>query len=109
MNMPIFWIVPVSAVLALAFAWHFFRFMMGHSEGNESMIAIAGHVRRGAMAYLKQQYKIVGLFFAVVMVLFCILSYGLDMGNKWVPFAFISGGFFSALAGFLGMKTATYA
>lgn len=107
--MPIFWIVPASAILALVFAWNFYRFMKRHPEGNERMIAIAGHVRTGAMAYLRQQYKVVGIFFAIVMAIFCVLSYGFDLGNKWVPFAFVSGGFFSALAGYLGMKTATYA
>ncbi len=73
------------------------------------MKEIAAHVRQGAMAYLKQQYKVVAMVFAVLAIIFFIIAYGLGVMNKWVPFAFISGGFFSALAGFIGMKTATYA
>ena len=101
--------VPIAGVLALVFAFGFFRAMLRASEGNERMRAIAGHVRSGAMAYLRQQYKVVGMFFAVVMVLFCILSYGFGLQNPWVPVAFVTAGFGSALAGYFGMKTATYA
>ena len=87
----------------------FFRDMMKNSEGTEIMRTIAQHVRTGAMAYLKQQYKIVGIFFLVIFFIFAVLAYGLKLQNSWVPFAFITGGFFSGLAGFFGMKTATYA
>ncbi len=105
----LFWIVPVASVLALFFAWFFFRQVMKESEGTDLMKKIASHVRKGAMAYLKQQYKVVGLFFLVLTILFAILAYGFNLQNTWVPFAFLTGGFFSGLAGFFGMKTATYA
>lgn len=105
----IFWIIPLASVLALIFAWYFFRQMMKESEGTESMAKIAGHVRRGAMSYLKQQYKVVALVFLVLVVLFSVMAYGFNLQNEWVPVAFLTGGFFSGLAGFLGMKTATYA
>ncbi len=105
----LFWFVPICSIIALSFAYYFFRTMMKESEGNERMKTIAGHVRQGAMAYLKQQYKVVGLFFLVMVIIFSILAYGFDLQNDWVPGAFLTGGFFSALAGFFGMKTATYA
>ena len=105
----LFWIVPVASVLALFFAWFFFRQVMKESEGTDLMKKIASHVRKGAMAYLKQQYKVVGIFFLVLTILFAILAYGFNLQNTWVPFAFLTGGFFSGLAGFFGMKTATYA
>ena len=109
-NIPdIFWIVPLAAVIALAFAYGFYRRMKRESEGNDRMKEIAAHVRSGAMAYLKQQYKIVTIVFIVLAIFFAILAYGLGVQNKWVPFAFLTGGFFSGLAGFFGMKTATYA
>jgi K(+)-stimulated pyrophosphate-energized sodium pump len=90
-------------------AWMFFRSMMGADEGTPRMREIAGHVRRGAMAYLKQQYKVVGIVFVVLAIIFSIMAYVLHWQNPWVPFAFLTGGFFSGLAGFFGMKTATYA
>ena len=109
-NIPdIFWIVPLAAVIALAFAYGFYRRMKRESEGNDRMKEIAAHVRSGAMAYLKQQYKIVTIVFIVLAIFFAILAYGLGVQNKWVPFAFLTGGCFSGLAGFFGMKTATYA
>lgn len=104
----IFWIIPVASVTALFFAWYFFRQMMKVSEGTDQMKTIAQHVRVGAMSYLKQQYKVVGLFFAVLCILFIVLAY-FNLQNNWVPAAFLTGGFFSGLAGFIGMKTATYA
>ncbi len=107
--LPIFWLVPVSAVLALIFAWFFFKQMMKADEGNDTMKKIAMHVRKGANAYLKQQYKVVGIVFIIITIIFSIMAYGLGVQNPWVPFAFLTGGFFSALAGFFGMKTATYA
>ena len=105
----IFWIVPVASVLALVFAWFFFRQMMKESEGTETMAKIASYVREGAMSYLKQQYKVVASVFLVLVILFSIMAYGFGVQNEWVPIAFLTGGFFSGLAGFLGMKTATYA
>lgn len=107
--MLIFWIVPVSAIIALVLAWYFYRSMMGQSEGTELMRRIASHVRKGAMSYLKQQYRIVGIVFIALVVMFSIMAYGFQLQNPWVPVAFLTGGFFSGLAGFLGMKTATNA
>ncbi len=104
-----FWLVPIASVAALAMAWIFFRSMMSADEGTPRMREIAGHVRRGAMAYLKQQYKVVGIVFVVLAVIFAVMAYVLHWQNPWVPFAFLTGGFFSGLAGFFGMKTATYA
>jgi len=105
----LFWFVPVSAILALFFAWLFFKQMMKESEGTEKMVKIASHVRTGAMAYLKQQFKVVAIVFLILTALFAFMAYVLKMQNQWVWFAFLTGGFFSGLAGFLGMKTATYA
>ena len=105
----LFWIVPIASVIALAFAYHFFRQMMREDEGTDLMKKIAQHVRTGAMSYLKQQYKVVVIVFIVLMLLFVFLAFGLGVQNKWTPFAFLTGGFFSGLAGFFGMKTATYA
>ncbi len=105
----LFWLVPASSIIALLFAWIFFKQMMRESEGTEKMATIASHVRKGAMAYLKQQYKVVVIVFVVLTFLFAFLAYVLHVQNGWVPFAFLTGGFFSGLAGFFGMKTATYA
>ncbi len=105
----IFWFIPFSATVALIFAFFFYKQMMKESEGTDKMKTVASHVRKGAMAYLKQQYKVVGIFFIVMVVLFSVLAYGFDLQNHWVPGAFLTGGFFSALAGFFGMKTATQA
>ena len=105
----LFWIVPASSLLALLLAWYFYRQMMRESEGTPLMQKIASYVRQGAMSYLKQQYKIVGLVFLGLVVLFSIMAYGFQLQNPWVPIAFLTGGFFSGLSGFLGMKTATYA
>ena len=104
-----FWLVPIASVVALAMAWYFFRSMMGADEGTPRMREIAGHVRRGAMAYLKQQYKVVTIVFVVLAIIFAVMAYVLHWQNPWVPFAFLTGGLFSGLAGFFGMKTATYA
>ncbi|MDE5837242.1 MAG: sodium-translocating pyrophosphatase [Paramuribaculum sp.] len=105
----LFWIVPAASILALVMAWYFYRQMMREDEGTPTMRKIASYVRQGAMSYLKQQYKIVGLVFIGLVVLFSIMAYGFGLQNPWVPVAFLTGGFFSGLAGFLGMKTATYA
>jgi len=105
----IFWLVPASSILALSFAWFFFKQMMKESEGTDLMKKIAKHVRDGAMAYLKQQYKVVTIVFVIITIIFAIMAYVLKVQNPWVPFAFLTGGFFSGLAGFFGMRTATYA
>ncbi|MBN2103330.1 sodium-translocating pyrophosphatase [bacterium] len=103
-----FWFVPSCAILALIFAWIFFKQMMKESEGNETMAEIAQHVREGAMAYLSRQYRVVTLVFIILLILLTILAY-FGVQNPFVPVAFLTGGFFSGLCGFLGMKTATYA
>jgi len=90
-------------------AWFFFKNMMKEEEGTPRMIEIAEHVRKGAMAYLRQQYKVVTIVFIILALFFAFLAYGLGIQNPWVPFAFLTGGFFSGLSGFFGMKTATYA
>ncbi|MDR2912660.1 MAG: sodium-translocating pyrophosphatase [Alistipes sp.] len=105
----IFWIIPAASVLALAFAWWFYRQMKKESEGTERMAEIALHVRNGANSYLRQQYRVVLVVFLVLAALFAVMAYGFNLQNEWVPFAFITGGFFSGLAGFFGMKTATHA
>ena len=104
-----FWLVPVSSVMALGFAAYFFKRMKSADEGTPLMREIASHVREGAMAYLIQQYKVVGIVFLFITLIFAWLAYGLHLQNGWVPFAFLTGGLFSGLAGFFGMKTATYA
>ena len=100
--------VLAASVLALSFAYYFYRSMLRKDEGTELMKKIASHVRKGAMAYLKQQYKVVGIVFVILAVLFFVMSL-FELQNGWVWFAFLTGGFFSGLAGFFGMKTATYA
>ena len=105
----IFWIVPLASLVALGFAWYFFRAMMRCSEGTDRMKEIAAHVRQGAMAYLRQQYKVVTVVFLILALFFAFLAYGLVVQNPWVPFAFLTGGLFSGLAGYIGMRTATYA
>ena len=105
----LFYLVPAASVVALLFAWIFFRQMKKESEGTPTMKEIAQYVREGAMAYLKQQYKVVIIVFAVLAALFAVLAYGFGVQNPWVPFAFLTGGFFSGLAGYVGMRTATYA
>ena len=104
----LFYLVPAAAVIALVFAYIFFRQMMKESEGTVTMKQIAQFVREGAMAYLKQQYKVVIIVFIVLAIIFAVLAY-FGVQNSWVPFAFLTGGLFSGLAGFIGMKTATYA
>ena len=105
----LFYLVPAASLTALLFAWIFFRKMMKEDEGTPTMKQIARFVREGAMAYLKQQYKVVVIVFLILAALFAVLAYGFNVQNSWVPFAFLTGGFFSGLAGFVGMKTATYA
>ena len=109
-NIPlVFWLIPIASVVALGMAWYFFRTMMKEDEGTDRMKEIAEHVRKGAMAYLKQQYKVVTAVFVVLAIVFAFMAYVLKVQNPWVPFAFLTGGLFSGLAGFFGMKTATYA
>ena len=109
-NIPtVFWLIPIASIVALGMAWFFFRSMMKEDEGTERMKEIAMHVRKGAMAYLKQQYKVVTIVFVVLAIIFAFMAYVLQVQNPWVPFAFLTGGLFSGLAGFFGMKTATYA
>ncbi len=105
----LFYLVPLAALCALIFAYIFYKQMMSESEGTDKMKEIAKHVRKGAMAYLKQQYKVVGIVFILMAIFFAILAYVYKLQNPWVPFAFLSGGLFSALAGYIGMKTATNA
>jgi K(+)-stimulated pyrophosphate-energized sodium pump len=103
----VYWVLGAS-ILALAFAFFFYKSMMKEDEGTDLMKKIAAHVRKGAMAYLKQQYKVVIIVFIVLAIVFFVMSlFHLQNGIVW--FAFLTGGFFSGLAGFFGMKTATYA
>ncbi|MCQ2142434.1 MAG: sodium-translocating pyrophosphatase [Bacteroidales bacterium] len=105
----LFYLVPAASLLALVFAFIFYRQMKKEDEGTPTMKQIAQYVREGAMAYLKQQYKVVTIVFVILAIFFAILAYGFGIQNPWVPFAFLTGGFFSGLAGFIGMKTATFA
>jgi len=108
MEYGLFFIAPIASVIALIFAWVFYKSMMKADEGNEKMVEIAGHVREGAMAYLSRQYKVVFIVFMVLLVVFIILSF-LGVQNPFVPVAFLTGGFFSGICGYLGMRTATNA
>ncbi len=109
-NIPlVFWLVPIASVCALGMAWYFFTSMFREDEGTPRMKEIAEYVRKGAMAYLKQQYRVVAIVFIILAAIFAFMAYVLKVQNPWVPFAFLTGGFFSGLAGFFGMKTATYA
>ncbi|HMP72552.1 MAG TPA: sodium-translocating pyrophosphatase [Kiritimatiellia bacterium] len=103
------WSIPAAATLALLMAWYFYRSIMACSEGTDRMKEIACYVREGAYAYLHRQYKTVIIFFLVVSAVLAFMAFGLEVQHPLVPFAFITGGFFSGLAGFFGMKTATHA
>ena len=105
---PAFWIAPVCAIVALIVAIVCYKLMIKAPEGSDTMKKIAGFVREGAMAYLRQQYKTVGIVFVVLFVIFLILAF-CGLQNPFVPVAFLTGGFFSGLCGFIGMKTATAA
>ena len=109
MNEPFFWLAPVAALIGLLFAWAFFRDMLRQDEGTEVMRRIGQHVREGAMAYLRQQYRVMLLVYCALAAVFAILAYGFGVQNPWLPVTFLFGGFFSALAGFIGMQTATRA
>jgi len=108
-NEPVFWIAPVAALLALVFALVFYRGMVAKDQGTARMREIGDHVRRGAMAYLRQQYRVMAVAFVVLAAVFAVLAYGLNAQSDWLPFTFLAGGLFSALAGFFGMQTATRA
>ena len=105
----LFILAPLGSILALVFAFYFFRFMKKQDPGTADMQRIAGYVQQGAMVYLKRQYKVVTFVFLLIFILFSFMAYVLHTQNPWVPFAFVTGGFFSGLAGFLGMRTATFA
>jgi K(+)-stimulated pyrophosphate-energized sodium pump len=109
MNEPLFWLAPGAALIGLVYAAIFFKQMKKEDEGNETMKKIGTYVREGAMAYLKQQYKVMLVVFVSVIILFAILAYGFQVQNPWLPVTFAFGGFFSALAGYFGMQTATQA
>ncbi len=104
----IWWLGPVAAVIALLFAWRFYRQLMRRSEGTDRMIEIAQAIRDGAQAYLSRQYRVVAIVFVILFFIFLALSV-LNLQNPIVPVAFLTGGLFSALCGFIGMKTATNA
>lgn len=105
----IFWLVPIVAIIALMFARYFFKQMQNEHPGSEQMVEIASKVAEGAMAYLKQQYKVIAVVFFIISAILACMSFGLKLQSKWVPFAFLTAGFFSGFAGFCGMKTATAA
>ena len=104
----VIYLVLAASVLALGFAFYFYKSMLKEDEGTDLMKKIALHVRNGAMAYLKQRYKVVIIVFIILAVVFGVMAI-FNLQNEWVWFAFLTGGFFSGLAGFFGMKTATYA
>jgi K(+)-stimulated pyrophosphate-energized sodium pump len=104
----VWWIAPTGAVLALAMAYAFYSMMIKADAGNARMVEIAGYVREGAMAYLRQQYSRVGMVFAILVAVFGVLA-AMGVQNPFVPVAFLTGGFFSGLCGYLGMNTATRA
>ena len=109
MTEPAFWIAPFAALIGLLFAWIFFKEMMRQDEGTDVMRRIGQHVREGATAYLRQQYRVMLLVFVALALVFALLAFGFGVLSTWLPLTFIAGGFFSALAGFFGMQTATLA
>jgi len=109
MQEALWWLAPASAIIALVMALYFYKRMMKYPEGDERMRAIASYVRQGANAYLKRQYKVVAIFFVIFAILLAIMAFGLGVQSRWTPLAFLSGGLFSALAGYLGMRAATFA
>jgi K(+)-stimulated pyrophosphate-energized sodium pump len=107
--MNLFILAPLGSILALVCAYYFYRFMKKQDPGTADMQRIAGYVQKGAMVYLKRQYRVVTFIFLLIFLIFSFMAYVLHTQNPWVPFAFITGGFFSGLSGFLGMRTATFA
>ena len=106
----VIWFVALAgSIAALVQAYLFFKSMMEADEGNERMVEIASYVRQGANAYLRQQYMVVAGFFVVIVILLSAAAFGLEVQSKFVPFAFLTGGFFSGLCGYIGMRTATAA
>jgi len=109
-SIPIWWwIAPIGAIIALIFAYKFYSEVKKANPGDPEMIEIAGHVREGAMAYLRRQYRVVTIVFLVLAAILAFMAYGLNVQNPIVWFAFLTGGFFSGLCGYLGMRTATLA
>ncbi|MCX6555242.1 MAG: sodium/proton-translocating pyrophosphatase, partial [Candidatus Aminicenantes bacterium] len=108
-SMNLFILAPLGSVIALISAYYFYRFMKKQDPGSADMQRIAGYVQKGAMVYLKRQYRVVTFVFLLIFLIFSFMAYVLHTQNPWVPFAFITGGFFSGLSGFLGMRTATFA
>lgn len=106
-SMDITWVTPVAATIALLYVFWAASHVLRKSEGNEKVKEISLAIREGAYAYLAQQYKVVGIFFAVLFVLLLYLSFGAKLLTPFVPFAFLTGGFFSGLSGFIGMAIAT--
>jgi K(+)-stimulated pyrophosphate-energized sodium pump len=104
----LWWVAPISSVLGLIVAFIFYKMMMSSQKGNEKMETIASYVREGAYAYLFRQYKVVALVFLALFGIFVWMAYK-GIQNPFVPVAFVTAGFFSALSGFFGMKTATQA
>ncbi|MBI4833470.1 MAG: sodium-translocating pyrophosphatase [Planctomycetes bacterium] len=105
----IWWVAPFGSLVALGFALMFYFWMKKQNPGEPEMVKIAGYVKKGAMAYLKQQYKVVAIVFVIISILLSIMAFGLGVQSVWVPFAFLTGGFFSGLCGYLGMLSATEA
>ena len=103
------WFAPVAGALALLMAFVFYKSIAAANPGNARMQEIAGYVREGAYAYLRRQYKVVGIVFLVLVILLSYMAFVLGVQHRLVPFAFLTGGLFSGLAGFIGMKTATLA
>ena len=108
-GLPTLWYVaPLAAIVALLMAGSYYKKMIAANEGSERMKEIAGYVREGAMAYLYRQYKVVGVVFIILFIIFTVLAF-MGIQNPFVPVAFLTGGFFSGLCGYIGMKTATRA
>ncbi len=105
----VWWVAPVGSLVALGFALLFYFWMKKQNPGEPEMVKIAGYVKKGAMAYLKQQYKVVAIVFVIISILLSIMAFWLKAQSVWVPFAFLTGGFFSGLCGYLGMLSATEA
>jgi len=101
-------VVPIASIAALLTAFALYKWISRQDPGQENIVRIAGYIREGAIAYLKQQYKTSGIFFGVAFLLLLYVSYGLKSLSGYVPFAFLTGAFFSGLSGFLGMLTSTH-